>query len=253
MNRECRSFCGILFLDRMVMEVITLSGIGEIKVRRGANIKYLRIHMAPARGVWVTVPFGVSRKQVEKFLEENRAWILDNRKQMEQYEQDTGVGLQIGAEIQTKFHLLKVVATEEDKPTYRMEDKTIVLSVPQKVEFKRVEKFVQQFLVEIYALESKQYLPGRVRYWAEKCGFSYGKLSFRNNVSNWGSCSFENHISLNIKLMKLPDEVIDYVILHELCHTVEKNHSPAFWKLMGKVCPDYAGLRNRLKGYHTRI
>ena len=92
-----------------------------------------------------------------------------------------------------------------------------------------------------------------MRYWAERCGFSYGKLSFRNNISNWGSCSFENHISLNVKLMKLPDEIIDYVILHELCHTVEKNHSPAFWKLMGKVCPDYAMLRIRLKGYHTRI
>ena len=54
------------------MEVLELAGIGEIKVRRSANIKYLRIRMAPGRGVWVSVPFGVSRKQVEKFLEENR-------------------------------------------------------------------------------------------------------------------------------------------------------------------------------------
>ena len=103
------------------MEVIILSGVGEVKVRRGANIKYLRIHLAPARGIWVTVPFGVSRKQVEQFLEENRNWILDNRKRMEQYEHDTGVGLQIGSEIQTKFHLLKLVATEEEKPAYRVE------------------------------------------------------------------------------------------------------------------------------------
>ena len=213
------------------METITLSGIGDIKVRRGANIKYLRIRVAPARGIWVTVPFGVSKRQVEQFLEENRSWILENRKRMECYEQRTGVGLQIGAEIQTKFHLLKVVATNESKPTYQVKDKTIVLAIPQEVDFKRIEKFVQQFLLEIYTLESKQYLPGRVKYWAEKHGFSYDKLSFRNNISNWGSCSFDNHISLNIKLMKLPDEIIDYVILHELCHTVETNHSPAFWKV----------------------
>ena len=111
----------------------------------------------------------------------------------------------------------------------------------------------QQFLVEIYTLESRQYLPARVKFYAEKFGFRYGRLSFRNNISNWGSCSFENNISLNVKLMKLPDEIIDYVILHELCHTVEKNHSAAFWKLVGKVCPDYATLRARLRKYNTRI
>ena len=61
------------------------------------------------------------------------------------------------------------------------------------------------------------------------------------------------NISLNIKLMKLPDEIIDYVILHELCHTVEKNHSAAFWKLVGKVCPAYPTLRARLRKYNTRI
>lgn len=235
------------------MEVIELSGIGEIKVRRGANIKYLRIRMAPGRGIWVSVPFGVSRKQVERFLEDNRQWLVENRKSMEVYEQDTGVGLQVGAEVKTKFHTLKIVSTSESKPSYKIEGEVIVLAIPEKVAFSRVEKTVQQFLLEIYLLESRRYLPGRVKYHAEKFGFKYGKLTFRNNISNWGSCSFDNNISLNIKLMKLPDEIIDYVILHELCHTVEKNHSAAFWKLVGQVCPGYAGLRSRLRKYNTRI
>ncbi len=235
------------------MEVIELPGIGEIKVRRGANIKYLRIRMAPGRGIWVSVPFGVSRKQVERFLEDNRQWLVENRKSMEVYEQDTGVGLQVGAEVKTKFHTLKIVSTSESKPSYKIEGEVIVLAVPERVEFSRVEKTVRQFLLEIYLLESRRYLPGRVKYHAEKFGFKYGKLTFRNNISNWGSCSFDNNISLNIKLMKLPDEIIDYVILHELCHTVEKNHSAAFWKLVGQVCPGYAGLRSRLRKYNTRI
>lgn len=235
------------------MEAIELSGIGEIKVRQSANIKYLRIRMAPGRGIWVSVPLGVSRKQTEKFLEENRTWILENRKNMEVYEQDTGVGLKIGAEVNTKLHTLKIVETDQVKPSYRIEQNTIILSVPKHVVFERIEKIVQQFLLEIYAMECRQYLPARVKLYAEKFGFKYGRLSFRNNCSNWGSCSFENNISLNIKLMKLPDEIIDYVILHELCHTIEKNHSDDFWKLVGKVCPDYGRLRGRLRKYNTRV
>lgn len=230
-----------------------MPGIGEIKVRRSANIKYLRIRMAPGRGIWVSVPFGVSRKQTEKFLEENRDWIVQNRKNMEVYEQDTGVGLKIGAEIQTKMHTLKIVETKQLKPSYKIEQNIITLGIPEKVDFNRIEKIVGQFLLEIYAMESRQYLPQRVKMYADRFGFKYGRLSFRDNVSNWGSCSFENNISLNIKLMKLPDEIIDYVILHELCHTIEKNHSVDFWKLVGKVCPDYAVLRSRLRKYNTRI
>lgn len=235
------------------MEVIELPGIGEIKVRRSANIKYLRIRMAAGRGIWISVPFGVSRKQTEKFLLENRDWILQNRKNMEVYEQDTGIGLKIGAEIKTKLHTLKILKTEQPKPVYQIQGDMITLSIPETVEFSRIEKIVQQFLVEIYLLECRQYLPQRVKQYAEKFGFKYARLTFRNNVSNWGSCSFDNNISLNVKLMKLPDEIIDYVILHELCHTVEKNHSAAFWKLVGKVCPAYATLRARLRKYNTRI
>ena len=235
------------------MDVIEIPGIGEIKVRRSANIKYLRIRMAPGRGVWVSVPYGVSRKQAEKFLNDSREWILQNCKDMKVNEQDTGVGHRIGAEIKTKLHNLKIEETEEEKPFYRIEKEVIALFVPKKVVFDRVKKVVQQFLLEIYALEARQYLPQRVRFYAAKYGFKFGKLTFRNNISNWGSCSFENNISLNIKLMKLPDELIDYVILHELCHTKEKNHSAAFWKTVKSVCPDYALLRAGLRKYNTRV
>ena len=168
-------------------------------------------------------------------------------------EEDTGVGLGIGAEIKTKLHVLRIVETEEPKPSYRLEQEKITLFIPKKVDFSKVEKIVQQFLLEIYTMECRRYLPQRIRNYAEKFGFRYGRVTFRNNISNWGSCSFDNNISLNIKLMKLPDEIIDYVILHELCHTVEKNHSAAFWKLVGKVCPAYPTLRARLRKYNTRI
>ena len=235
------------------METIDLAGFGVIKVRRGSHIKRLSLRMAVGRGVWVCVPPGVGRRMVASFLEENREWLMRNREKVERREQEGGVGLGIGAEIATKLHVLKIEETAEREPSYRIEGKVFRLLIPKGMDFRRIEGIVGKFLVEVYRLEAKQYLPQRVRAYAERFGFKYEQVGFRNNVSNWGSCSYDNHISLNVKLMKLPDELIDYVILHELCHTVEKNHSAAFWRLMKSVCPDYLSRRKRLREYNTLI
>ncbi len=70
---------------------------------------------------------------------------------------------------------------------------------------------------------------------ARTYNFNYNKISIRNQKSRWGSCSAQNNISLNQKLFYLPDELRDYVLVHELAHTVEKNHSPAFWEILFKI------------------
>ncbi len=235
------------------MEHIEIEGIGRVKVRKGANIRHFSVKMAPGRGVWVNVPPGVSRRRVEQFLLEQKEWILRTRSGMKEYERKTGVGLDIGAEIKTKLHTLKIAVTPERKPAYQIEGEKITLFVPEGTVFEKIEGLVKSFLLEIYKMECKRILPERVRFYAQKYGFSFSGLSFRNNISNWGSCSTDDRISLNIKLMKLPDELIDYVILHELCHTVEKNHSAAFWKLVKEVCPDAEARRKQLRTFNTRL
>ena len=75
------------------MESFELDGIGEIKVRRSANIKYLSIRMSPGRGVWVNVPYGVSGRQMIRFVEEKKEWIARNLPKVKSYEKSTGVGL----------------------------------------------------------------------------------------------------------------------------------------------------------------
>lgn len=235
------------------MESFVLDGVGEIKVRRSANIKYLSIRMSPGRGVWVNVPYGVSGRQMVKFVEEKRDWIIQNVSQVKVYERDTGVGLRIGAEIRTKLHLLVIAEGECRKPSYKIEGEKITLWIPRGTAYERIDPLARNFLLEIYKKECRQLLPAKVKAYSERYNFHFTHLSFRNNISNWGSCSHDDKISLNIKLMKLPDELIDYVILHELCHTVEKNHSERFWALVRKVCPDYEIRRRKLRSYNTRL
>lgn len=235
------------------MESLEVKGIGPVRIRRGRHIRILSVRVAPGRGVWVNVPYGVSLRQTEKFLSEKREWMREQLARMKTYERDTGVGLRPGAVVRTKLHVLSVVQGETEKPTYKIEGEKISLFVPSGVPYEAIDGIAKKFLLEIYKMECQRLLPARVRTLAERFGFRYTRLSFRNNISNWGSCTFENHISLNIKLMKLPDELIDYVILHELCHTVEKNHSGSFWMLVKKVCPDFADCRRRLRTYNTRL
>ncbi len=90
----------------------------------------------------------------------------------------------------------------------------------------RVEYTPEQ--IEQMRREAKELLPERVAFWAERFGFRYGRVTIRASRSKWGSCSGDNNISLSLFLMTLPEHLRDYVIIHELCHTVHHNHSAEF-------------------------
>ena len=90
-------------------------------------------------------------------------------------------------------------------------------------------------------------IPRRVAYYAEKLGVSYGKITLRQQKTRWGSCSSEKNLNFNWKLILAPPEVLDYVVIHELCHLKEMNHSKAFWDEVGKVMPEYETYKLWLK------
>ncbi len=98
-------------------------------------------------------------------------------------------------------------------------------------------------------VEAKTLLTMRLKQLARNNGFSYNRVFIRNQKTRWGSCSSINNISLNMKLVKLPDELIDYVILHELVHTRRKDHSKAFWVEMDKLVGNGKKMASRLKSY----
>lgn len=97
--------------------------------------------------------------------------------------------------------------------------------------------------------QAKAYLPGRLAELAAQHGFCYNKVRIKHNVSNWGSCSVKKNINLNLNLMRLPAELQDYVMLHELCHLKYMNHGKEFHALLESVCPDHKTLRTRLRDY----
>ena len=95
--------------------------------------------------------------------------------------------------------------------------------------------------------EAKAYIPGQVRYFAWKMGVTYGRITIRSQHTRWGSCSAKGNLNFNCLLMLCPMEVIDYIIVHELCHRKEMNHSPRFWAEVAAVLPDYRQQEKWLK------
>lgn len=102
--------------------------------------------------------------------------------------------------------------------------------------------------IEELAQRAMATIPERVRYYAERLHVTYGRITIRNQKTRWGSCSSKGNLNFNCLLMLAPPEVLDYVVVHELCHRMEMNHSKRFWSLVETVLPDYREQEKWLKG-----
>ena len=99
------------------------------------------------------------------------------------------------------------------------------------------------------ANKALKYIPERVAYFSKIIGVTYGRITIRNLKTRWGSCSSAGNVNFNYQLYYLPDELLDYVVVHELAHRRHMNHSKEFWSEVARYCPDYRARRKQLKEY----
>ena len=106
---------------------------------------------------------------------------------------------------------------------------------------------------QIQTRQARQTVPERVAYFAPLVGVTYGRITIRSQHTLWGSCSSKGNLNFNCLLMLTPPEVLDYVVVHELCHRKEMNHSARFWTEVEHVLPDYEIQRKWLRGNGTAL
>ena len=97
---------------------------------------------------------------------------------------------------------------------------------------------------------AKKLIPERVAYFAKQMGVTYGRITIREQKTRWGSCSSKGNLNFNWKLVLFESELLDYVVVHELAHRIEMNHSANFWTIVESVLPDYKERRKRLREKH---
>ena len=163
-------------------------------------------------------------------------------------EQSAGTAYEHGMQI-GKSHTLIVRPATVKRPAASRHGQQIIVRLPadKTLDTPDVVRVVRDSVIEALRVEAKSYLTKRLAYLARQHGFNYEKLRFSHASGRWGSCSSSGTISLNIALMKLPFELIDYVLVHELSHTIQMNHSSEFWALVETADPQYKAHRRSLK------
>jgi predicted metal-dependent hydrolase len=244
-------------MDKISEKIVVYSKIGEVQYLKKKGIKRVSIVVKPFRNVVVTVPYAVSYSDAERFVMQKTEWIEKAKGKMAKLESKKTVFSE-AVSFSTKTRTLLFIKHNlaSNKLTAKISEDKIIITVPESVEIESlsVQNFVAKAIEQAWVIEAKDLLPRRIVMLAEKYGFKFNKLAIKKIRSRWGSCSSANNINLSVYLMNIPDNLIDYVILHELCHTVEKNHGPKFWKLLDHVTNGNAKLlAKEMKKYSTRF
>ena len=206
------------------------------RVRLSRKARYLRLQINPATGLEVIIPRGYRLEDAEKFVLKKKEWILKHLESFPAYEEFTYLGKKIAVKQRYDLFITKHKIT--------LNKDNLVIESP--AGSSQDINFIFNAWLKHHA---KTHLPGRAKYLAQKYGFVFKRLSIRSQRTRWGSCSASGNISLNYRLMKYRKELIDYVIIHELCHLKELNHSKKFWELVESLVPDYKSLKKELKSH----
>jgi len=183
-----------------------------------------------------------------KFLDKKMKWVEEARDKMS----ERRVTELIEMPYATRNFTLRLNPVNTLRRSSHLAGNEIVVNYPAQEHYTdlEVQAAIKRGIEKAWRVEAKEILPKRLEELARQAGLSFRSVSIRRSTTRWGSCSSTNDISLSLFLMRLPDRLIDYILLHELCHTIHKNHSKRFYGLLDGLCDGHnAGLRRELRKY----
>lgn len=208
-----------------------------LEIRNNARVSLGR------SGVNIRIPLSLPREEMSRQIQEMKQWARKKLKETPleikrkgSKEYNDGDCLIVGKD----EYLLMINYSDKQSSSARIWKNQISLSISQNLSKEKQNKHVSVLLSRIVAQQQKPFITKRVQQLnKEHFCFNVNKIFLKYNQSNWGSCSSKGNINISTRLLFAPNDVVDYVIVHELAHLQENNHSSAFWQLVEKAVPDY--------------
>ncbi len=228
------------------MPTVELPQIGLVHILKRRSSRNLSLSINAAGQIRLSIPYGVSQRSALHFVNTKKEWILA-------HQQRNQVVLKPGDPIGKAHRLSFRSQTGLSRPSGRLVGSDIRVALPLHMAFDAAAAQSVATRTAIRALreQANLLLPQRLHQLADQYGFTLSSVSVRHMKSRWGSCTHQQRISLNLFLMQLPWELIDYVILHELLHTKILRHGPPFWEAFERLLPEAKVLRKQIKQYQA--
>ncbi len=218
----------------------------DIIVARRKGTRSIRIAIKSDGAIRLTVPFMVSEHQALKFLEQKIDWIQEHHKKPVILQPEAHIG---------KSHRLVFENIDAKEVKTRLTANTVTVKLPFGIDWKdiKAQSAARKAAERALKKEAEKLLPQRLQTLANQHDISYKSCTIKKLKSRWGSCDSHKNIVFNMYLIQLDWRLIDYVILHELTHTINQHHKPEFWSFLEKLLPDAKLRRKELKQMPTDI
>lgn len=219
--------------------------VGIVHFCKKRNCRKILLKVKSDGEVYVSLPLFCSIRRAEDFVESQIDWILERQATIKQKRQI----IDNNRKQFTHFHTLEIVNAIDNSFRYKVTQDNIKILLPnsQSIDDEIAQEHIQAIIVETLRAEAKQYIPQRVHELATQHGLTYTQVKISSAKTRWGCCNSRKNLTFTLFLMTLPYHLIDFVILHELCHTVHMNHGDAFYDLHNQL------LGGKLREYEKEI
>ena len=219
-------------------------------IKRSTRAKHVRLEVRPETGLTVVIPKSYKIRHLPDLLEAKGRWILDKLvKYGEVQPLCADKTAKSGDVIPYLGRDLEVVKRQDHRnaDSVKLEQNRLVVSLRSATS--RLNLVLEQW----YRMQAAKLIKERVDKLSVRLGLTYNRVTIRGQKTRWGSCSHKGNLSFNWKLIMAPEPVIDYIIIHELAHLREMNHTKRFWELVAEHCPPWREHKKWLKDHETEL
>ena len=227
----------------MPQKRVEIEGLGDVLLVKRRGAKSMRLTISADNTIRLALPTWVPYQAGVAFVNSRRDWIAEHRTAVTILREGNLIGKA------HRLHFEVKAGVETPKTRVNPTEIRITHRPTQASSSKTVQAAVKKAGLRALKQECEQVMPRRLRELATELGYSYNSLDFKQLKARWGSCNHQKDITLNIFLMMLPWRLIEYVMVHELVHTVVLHHGPDFWRQFGHSMPDAKKRRKELKAY----